>query len=484
MAVAIVHYHLRPGGVTRVIEAQSRALTGAGIDHIILSGTPCRGRDDLPVRVIPALDYREKKPPVESSPLTGHLREVAATALGRPAELWHLHNPCLGKNIHFPDLVRGLSVSREPLVLHFHDFAEDGRPQNYQLLAKLKHLYPVAPHICYAFINSRDRDVLVNAGVPIENTALLPNAVIPPEVPKCLHREPGSPALVVYPVRGIRRKNIGEICLLAGLAPTGTEFAVTLAPENPQWQSIHNDWIRFAEEHRLRVQFGVVGTFEPRPGVASTFENWLAHATHLVTTSIAEGFGMAFLEPIALGKPLFGRDLPEITRDFKHHQLALGQLYDHLLVPVDWIDPAELSQRLEHALRTTYARYGEELSVNAMARARNALTRDGCLDFGALPEPLQRETATRAWREPGEVLVSRQGERQPAATWLAEALRTAAPASPPSSLDPYSVTRYADFLTGLYQDLRMCDPAAPRWLKKSKVLHQFLQPERFHFLRT
>ena len=37
-AVAIVHYHLGPGGVSKVITAASRAMTGAGISHVILVG--------------------------------------------------------------------------------------------------------------------------------------------------------------------------------------------------------------------------------------------------------------------------------------------------------------------------------------------------------------------------------------------------------------------------------------------------------------
>ncbi len=193
---------------------------------------------------------------------------------------------------------------------------------------------------------------------------------------------------------------------------------------------------------------------------------------------------MAFLEPIALGKPLLGRDLPEITRDFKREQISLGQLYDQLLVPVSWIDQTALFQCLERSLKDTYSRYGEELTVNATVSAGKALVRKGYVDFGNLPEEFQREAAVRAFREPGEVLVSIAGQREPAAAWLAEALRLTTPSSPPSSLDRFSVSHYSDLLAGLYQDLQQRESAPPRWLDKSRVLHQFLQPGRFHFLRT
>ena len=42
----------------------------------------------------------------------------------------------------------------------------------------------------------------------------------------------------------------------------------------------------------------------------------MASAHRLVTTSVAEGFGLAFLEPWLFGKGLLGRNLPEITVDF------------------------------------------------------------------------------------------------------------------------------------------------------------------------
>ena len=42
----------------------------------------------------------------------------------------------------------------------------------------------------------------------------------------------------------------------------------------------------------------------------------VAHAKAIVSTSVAEGFGLGFLEPWIFGKGLCGRDIPEITSDF------------------------------------------------------------------------------------------------------------------------------------------------------------------------
>ena len=59
LRVAIVHYHLRRGGVTRVIESAREALKGRGIELLILSGEDPRPEaGSQSVRVIPALNYR------------------------------------------------------------------------------------------------------------------------------------------------------------------------------------------------------------------------------------------------------------------------------------------------------------------------------------------------------------------------------------------------------------------------------------------
>ncbi len=60
----------------------------------------------------------------------------------------------------------------------------------------------------------------------------------------------------------------------------------------------------------------------------------IAKADALITTSVAEGFGLAFLEPWLASKPLVGRNLPEITADFAEHGLDLSALYNCLPVPL------------------------------------------------------------------------------------------------------------------------------------------------------
>jgi hypothetical protein len=484
MSVALVHYHLRAGGVTRVLEAQSQALTQAGISHVILAGSPYQGPANLPVAVLPALDYTKRAPTLSGTALLAEMRQAAAIALRGTPHTWHLHNPTMGKNVLLPAVIQELAAAQEQLVLHFHDFAEDGRPKNYELIRDEHSLYPLAPQIRYAFINSRDRDLLIEAGVPNEQTTLWANAVTPPSATRSAPPAPSASATVLYPVRGIRRKNLGELCLLSGLAPDEATFALSLAPENPAWRTTYEQWVDAVEHFHLPVQMGVVGEIAPAPGLEPTYANWLAHSSHLVTTSVAEGFGLAFLEPLGMGKPLLGRDLPEITDDFKQNGGGLGDLYEDLLIPAEWVDHRRLLDTLREQLGEVYRAYGAPLPNNLLKESREALDLGDYFDFGNLPESIQLEVLPHALVSPDDVMVGRDGCSSPAVDWLEKTLASTAPAGDPVQLEPYSVSRYADRHTSLYQELANTLPQAPTWLDKSNVLAQFLKPERFHFLRT
>ncbi len=208
------------------------------------------------------------------------------------------------------------------------------------------------------------------------------------------------------------------------------------------------------------------------------------HASHLVTTSIAEGFGLSFLEPVALGKPLFGRDLPEITSDFRRDGLTLGALYRRLLVPAGWIDQPALRARLHKALAKTYRAYQRPLDEDLVADAWHALTDGAHFDFGNLPEPIQRKVLARAIGSPGTLLIDEDEGSRPLAEWLARALEPTATPAAPGALEHFSLSNYRQRLQDLYTSLQESSPDQPTWLDKERVLDQFLRPDRFHFLRT
>ena len=65
----------------------------------------------------------------------------------------------------------------ERLLLQIHDFAEDGRPDNFTVLRESSRPYPMADHVHYALLNSRDRQFLTRAGIPETQVHALPNPI-------------------------------------------------------------------------------------------------------------------------------------------------------------------------------------------------------------------------------------------------------------------------------------------------------------------
>jgi glycosyltransferase involved in cell wall biosynthesis len=479
MTAAIVHYHLRPGGVTRVIASASRALAAAGIPHVILSGSPAADDPDLPVVVLEGLDYLPAPSIPDPAVLEERVREAAARTLGSPPDIWHFHNSCLGKAPAVTGLIRRLAEAGERLVLQVHDLAEDGRPANYQRLPDTGRIHPTGSNIRYAFINSRDHDRFIAAGLPPRHARLLLNPQSLPPLPAPPPHAAESPQ-VFYPVRGIRRKNLGEFLLLAALAPLGARFAIASPPANAAAREIHDHWQNFARRHPLPVDFAVVDRRSPAAGLDSSFPSWLAACTHLATTSVAEGFGYAFPDSLALRKPLIGRSIPYL--DHARHGSHHPGLYDHLIVPRDWINEAELFLDLADRLRTTYRLYDRPLPDEAVEQAWQAIRLPHGFDFGNLPEDIQRSCINRCIAEPHLPRVQTGSALVPADQWLADRLSPdRAPLLPPLAPSATASAAYGEALGQIYHScLRQAGP--PGWVDSSRLLDLYLAPASFHFL--
>jgi hypothetical protein len=470
MNVAIVHYHARPGGVTRVVERAVEAL-GDKTHCLFFTGEAARGETPLQkkIRVIPSLGYSTGKK-IHSLDLLRHARGT----FGSEPDVWHIHNHSLGKNPALTQEVVTLAMAGQKILLQIHDFAEDGRPDNYRNLGKLKgRLYPVAPHIHYAALNKRDYRFLLAAGIPEENLHLLPNAVSPLPSVECQRPKVESP-LFVYPCRAIRRKNIGELLLWSARMPEA-RFAVTLAPKNPEVKPVYDAWVAFAKELDLNVEFDA--------GANTPFHEMIAKADALITTSIAEGFGLAFLEPWLANKPLTGRNLPEITADFAEHGLDLSALYSRLPVPLifpstglregnAWNISDEFFQKLAKALRASREAYGREWNDSIFEEAKAALVQNGTVDFGILDETMQR-TIIRAVKADPSLIAATPGDSSSAV----ENNRKTAEAA-------YCPRAYGGRLLSIYEKLLAVKPGTVEYADGEKLLDAFLQPQRFNLLRT
>lgn len=462
MKVAVVHYHARPGGVTRVVERAVDAL-GDRTHCLFFTGEAARAETPLQkkIRVVPNLGYStaQKFQPLE-------LLKHARGAFGSDPDLWHIHNHSLGKNPALTQEVISLAMAGQKILLQIHDFAEDGRPDNYLNLGTLRErLYPVADHIHYAVLNKRDFAFLKAAGISEKNLHLLPNAVSPLSRSATRHSPPATP-LFVYPCRAIRRKNIGELLLWSALMPEA-EFAITLAPKNPEVKPIYDAWVAFAGELGLNVEFDA--------GAHVTFEEMVVKAAALITTSIAEGFGLAFLEPWLAEKPLTGRNLPEITADFAEHGLDLSALYNRLPVPLvsnAWNISDRFFQTLEKKLRASREAYGREWHDSILEEANAALVKDGCVDFGILDEEMQR-TVIRAVKKDPALIPAALGDSSPVVKNNQAVAERA-----------YSPQAYGDQLFAIYENLLKTKAGTVSYADSEKLLDEFLQPGRFNLLRT
>ncbi|MDX1565272.1 MAG: glycosyltransferase [Phycisphaeraceae bacterium] len=479
--LAITHYHLRPGGVTRVISHAAEAMSRRGTRVVLLTGRALEPDQRLgaEVRVIEGLDY-DTATPDQASRVAAAMTEAAEEALGGEPDLWHAHNHSLGKNSVYPAALRHLADSGHRLLLQIHDFAEDGRPALYRRLSEAfddddavfgRACYPLADHVHYAVLNSRDRRMLLQAGLEPDRLHLIPNAV---EL-KTSHEPVGvDPELLIYPTRAIRRKNIGEFLFWSALAEEGRRFAITLAPNNPLEQPRYRQWVEFAQEKQLPVEFEA-GSFADR-----SFAELLASAAALVTTSVAEGFGLAFLEPYLVGRPVVGRNLTQITEDFSRHRIDLSSLYERLEVPLAWVGAEEVERRIESAIKKTFSAYRRPCDRQAIERAMGASIRDGCVEFGHLDESLQRRAIETVLQNPAEAgSVTPQslcpaGYDDPAV--LENNRRVVC--------EQYGLSQYGDRLEQAYAAIGDPGRIDPEAHLGRRVLDTFLNPEHFLLLRT
>lgn len=430
MNLAVLHHHLNRGGVTRVIQNHLLALDAVLEPGQVLSvaliygGRRVDWPEDFPERLrsirltlhaVPSLDYDDQRPDEELAP--GALAERVATVLDdldfAPHEtVVHVHNHAVGKNVCLPQAVSALAERGYAMLLHVHDFVEDFRPANFQRFAGVidpatpaapaaawhGHLYPQGPHVHYAVLNGRDYRVLETAGTDPDRLHWVPNPV-----PERSHLPPREDArrrlsdefavsaddrFVLYPVRCIRRKNVGEALLYGKLAPPGTVVGLTLPPLNPVAVPVYARWRQLAAEWDLPCRFdvGIEGGL--------TFPESLSASDLILTTSVAEGFGMVFLESWLASRALVGRDLPEITADFKKAGVRLDWLRPKLQVPVEWVDANRVRQTVLDAYRLTLAAYGRAQTLD-LSVGLDGKMKDDLIDFGDLDERLQEEVIRR-----------------------------------------------------------------------------------------
>jgi hypothetical protein len=146
------------------------------------------------------------------------------------------------------------------------------------------------------------------------------------------------------------------------------------------WPS-YSHWQRLVQDRQLPVRFEM--------GLKRDFATLLQRSRHVISTSISEGFGFAFLEPWVAGKSVEGRMLADIGRDFIEAGLALDHLYPQLKVPIDWIGRDRLLRRFQDSYNRNCQRFGFASRMAPAEVFTAPLQHADTIDFGLLDEPLQ-----------------------------------------------------------------------------------------------
>ena len=331
-SIAIMHHHLYPGGVARIIDSQVKSLTDQypGLKIRVICGytdqTDRYQKQGVQMMVNEDLNYLyDENPPAEkildfTRRITHYLRKVLGDhdfAKDRPANMAFLEY-----------------ILRDGLGLNPQEILYPRDMENYH----------------FAVINTYDQQRLLNQGIPPHRVTYLPNPVSMPEteslpsteacrkkITDTLNLDPRQ-KIVTYPVRVIRRKNIGELIFLSELFRDQAVFLVTLAPKNPLEYEHYNQWIAFCQENQLNnIHFEV--------GKVIDFPELVKGSDLCITTSLREGFGMTYMEPWLYRTPVVGRKIDYITRDFLNKGLTFNRLYESIILPGQNVDFKDLETK-------------------------------------------------------------------------------------------------------------------------------------------
>lgn len=387
MKLIIVHYHLRPGGVRRVIDLALPHLARTAprtVDRVVLATGEADDKDwnallarqsaPTPVEwfVEPAFQYvseQKRSSAAIDRRVRRALNRLLAGSDGSNCTVW-THNLSIGHNLLLARAVTdGCARRGIPLVMQHHDWWFDNRWPRWAemrrsgfrtMAAAAACVFPAKAVVRHVVINQSDAAVL-HRHFP-RQTFWLPNLtkLLPPPPAPCLRETrrwlagqlEGERAPVwLMPSRLLRRKNIAEALLLTRWLRPKAWLVTTGDVSSRNEETYASHLAAAACRHGWKLRLGILaGKGFRKPAVAE-----LLHASEAVLlTSIQEGFGLPYLEAAAARRPLIARTLPNILPDLDAFGFKFPQSYADILVPAglfDWRAEAERQRRLFRAWR-------------------------------------------------------------------------------------------------------------------------------------
>ncbi len=391
--LVVAHYHLRPGGVRRVIETALPALaaTGEFTGFTLATGeepeaawlTRLRGS----LRGLPLhtevhrgfLYWSEIAPMGEgfTERLARTATDLLARSGGEEAVLW-AHNLALGRNAPLAEAwSRAAATTGATFLLHHHDFFFDNRwirwPEMQDaglpsLAGAAEAVFPTGPRTAHLAINRADHHLLAAGFGP--RALWLPNPVTAPrhatdgerEARAWLAARTGSDAPYwLLPCRLLRRKNMAEALLLVRWFRPGARLVTTGGPTSADEEPYAARLRAAADKHRWPLHLAVLAGQSDAPPVSAL----IAGAEAVVLTSLQEGFGLPYLEAAAAGRPLIARALPNVLPDLLGLGLKAPTVYREIMAPLDLFDV----ERERTRQRGLWSRWREGLPREAQGMA-------------------------------------------------------------------------------------------------------------------
>jgi len=462
--IVLAHYHLKTGGVTSVLKQQIRAIE-KDCEVLVLTGEI----PDLPfpaeIKLIPGFGYGSGSSIKKFSP-----EEVAEEIVKAIYSKWkdgcdilHIHNPLLAKNKDFLKILKELQKKKMRLFLQIHDFAEDGRPLAY--FTEDEYI----PNCHYGVINSRDYKILLASGLKKEGLHKLSNTIEPIEVK---NYDTKIKKYILYPIRAIRRKNIGEAILLSLFFKNNETLFITQPPNSPIDVTSYNGWKEFVKKNRLNVLF--------EAGLKYDFKQLVNKAEFLITTSITEGFGFSFLEPWTAGKIICGRKLPEICYDFEQNNIKLDHLYEKMLVPVEWIDKRNFYKRWRSSVLRACSLFNYKINNKDIEKSFSAIT-DNNIDFGLLNESFQKQVITYILSDKTEKNRMQSLNQHLLTVGEIPDREHIIQNNMKAVLTNYNTSTYKEKLLGIYS--KACKKQVTQCIDKKILLSEFLNLDKFSLLK-
>ncbi len=366
----MIHHHLRPGGVRRIIElALPHLVRESAVRRVTLAvgepGDPLwiealaksLGNVSLEVVCERAFRYLPDRPPGMAT-LRSRITRALDRLAPRPAEtLFWIHNPGLARNLVLTDELRRFSARHGvPVVFHHHDFWFENRWSRWSGLraagfrtidAVGEAIFGAGAPLVYATINRSDAAFFERRGTGVWMPNLVDRGNPCPVRRRAAARRWFTEKLAdagpvwLFPTRFLRRKNLAEAVLLTRwLRPEAwlvTTAGVSSAEESEYARRLEAAARRGGWRARFRM-------LEHEEGRAPSVPALLAAAEMVVMTSAQEGFGLPYLEAVAADRPLIARRLPNVVPDLEAFGFRLPWLYDEIR-----IDPALIDERGERA---------------------------------------------------------------------------------------------------------------------------------------